>query len=143
MPLVFVFILCTYCSLFTEVEPTGKLLLNIENVSVDKGFIWVGIYKSEQTFMIKEKALVIKASPSNSRIEIPKLAYGYYAIALFHDINGNGALDFNLMGIPSEPFGFSKPPPSNWRLPKFKEIAVDFNSNGQSLKISLSNWKPF
>lgn len=32
---------------------------------------------------------------------------GEYAIKAFHDLNGNGMLDTNLMGIPNEPFAFS------------------------------------
>ena len=32
---------------------------------------------------------------------------GTYAVAVFHDLNGNGRLDRNFIGLPSEPYGFS------------------------------------
>ena len=35
------------------------------------------------------------------------LAPGRYAVVVFHDVNGNGRLDENFMGIPREPLGFS------------------------------------
>mgnify|MGYP001341725204 CR=1 FL=1 len=38
---------------------------------------------------------------------IGTLPAGQYAIRMYHDVNGNGEMDTNLMGIPSEPFAFS------------------------------------
>ena len=35
------------------------------------------------------------------------LAPGRYAVLAFHDVNGNGILDVNFLGIPREPLGFS------------------------------------
>ena len=35
------------------------------------------------------------------------MAARLYAIRMYHDVNDNGELDTNLMGIPSEPFAFS------------------------------------
>lgn len=35
------------------------------------------------------------------------LAPGQYAVMAFHDVNGNGILDMNFLGIPREPLGFS------------------------------------
>ena len=35
------------------------------------------------------------------------LAPGRYAVLAFHDVNGNGILDLNFLGIPREPLGFS------------------------------------
>jgi uncharacterized protein (DUF2141 family) len=32
---------------------------------------------------------------------------GSYAVAVFHDLNGNGRLDRNFIGLPNEPYGFS------------------------------------
>jgi uncharacterized protein (DUF2141 family) len=35
------------------------------------------------------------------------LPAGRYAVRLFHDTNGNGELDVNMLGIPREAYGFS------------------------------------
>jgi uncharacterized protein (DUF2141 family) len=43
-----------------------------------------------------------------------------YAIAAFHDENGNGVLD-TFMGMPREGYGFSKNPPFHARAPYFAE----------------------
>jgi uncharacterized protein (DUF2141 family) len=47
------------------------------------------------------------AGVSKASATFHDLPPGRYAIAAFQDINGNGALDTNLFGIPSEPYGLS------------------------------------
>ena len=47
---------------------------------------------------------------------------GTYAIAVFHDANGNGRLD-TFLGIPREAFGFSNNPPVRPRAPRFAECS--------------------
>ena len=41
------------------------------------------------------------------RITFDDLPPGRYAIKLYHDANGNGELDTNMMGLPIEAYGFS------------------------------------
>ena len=40
-------------------------------------------------------------------IEFSGLAYGTYAVSVYHDENDNGVLDHNLFHFPAEPLGFS------------------------------------
>jgi uncharacterized protein (DUF2141 family) len=42
-----------------------------------------------------------------SAVVLTNLDPGQYAIILFHDENGNGKLDRNALGVPTEPYGFS------------------------------------
>lgn len=121
----------------------ASLWLTIENVQAPQGIIWVGIYDSESTYLIKEKAIISRFDVNNTgdvQLEIPELSYGTYAIALFHDINNNGELDRSFVGIPKEPYAFSKRPKSKLRLPKFDEIKFDFNPNHRSLSTKLEKW---
>ncbi len=46
------------------------------------------------------------------------LPAGSYAIALFHDENGNGRMDTRF-GLPTEGFGFSNNPRTYWGPPSF------------------------
>ncbi|NLG34294.1 MAG: DUF2141 domain-containing protein [Lentisphaerae bacterium] len=58
------------------------------------------------------------------------LAPGTYAVLVFHDVNGNRALDQNFMGIPREPLGFSR---RYWGrgAPVFAAASVDLEPGGQ------------
>jgi uncharacterized protein (DUF2141 family) len=122
---------------------TGNLLIDLDNIKTAQGIIWIGIYDSEENYMIKERAIVEGVNVTQTgklQINIPDLQYGTYAIAIFHDINGNGLLDRNLIGIPSEPYAFSKKPKSKWRLPRFHEVKFDFTNSNQILNTKLAKW---
>ena len=128
---------------FTVSSDKGNLIIELENVKSAEGIIWIGIYDSAENYMIKEKALVEGFEVNHTgrfRMDIPALQYGTYAIAIFHDINGNGELDRNIIGIPSEPYAFSQKPKSKWRLPKFKEVQFDFRQPNQKLNATLKKW---
>ena len=46
------------------------------------------------------------AKAGTMRFVVQDLAPGRYALSAFHDENDNGELDTNLLGIPSEGYGF-------------------------------------
>ena len=47
-----------------------------------------------------------RARPGTVELRIPDVKPGRYAIAIYHDVNGNGQLDKTFFR-PSEPYGFS------------------------------------
>ena len=137
-----ILVLWLVTSSFVNVPHAGKLVIEIENIKKPEGIIWVGIYNSNN-YMIKEQAIVEGYDVTSTgyiRTEIPTLEYGTYAIALFHDVNGNGELDRNKIGIPNEPFAFSKKPKNKFRLPRFEEIKFEFMENDQLIKTRLRKW---
>ena len=133
------------CFGFTDLkkEEMGRLIIKINNVSKDKGIIWIGLYDSADTYLIKEKSILKKIDVSQKgyhEMVIDSLPYGTYAMALFHDVNANGEMDRNLLGIPSEPYAFSKKPKSKWRLPKFDEVKFNFSQDVQEIDTKLKKW---
>ena len=50
-----------------------------------------------------------------------------YALAVFQDINSNGKLDKNWMGIPQEPYGFSGGGNYRWGAPAFEEARIEWH----------------
>ncbi len=130
-------------SSFSSSLKQGRLVLEIENIKQAEGIIWVGIYDSASSFLIKEKAIVKGYDVEHlGSLEayLSDLPFGTYAIALFHDINNNGEMDRNFFGIPSEPYAFSQPPRTKWRLPRFEEVQFRFQKDGQVLRASLRKW---
>ncbi|NCA83736.1 MAG: DUF2141 domain-containing protein, partial [Opitutae bacterium] len=69
------------------------------------------------------------------------LAAGSYAVLVFHDVNGNGELDQNFMGIPREPLGFSS---RYWGkgAPVFSAAAVDVGA-GETVPVAVELKKVF
>lgn len=125
--------------------PVGDSMisLNVTNIEEEAGMIWIGIYDSEENFLVKERAIVkgyTVEHPGKIHISLPDLPYGTYAIAIFHDLNNNGYLDQNVLGIPSEPFAFSRRPRSKFRMPRFEEVAVTFSPYQQEITLPLKTW---
>jgi uncharacterized protein (DUF2141 family) len=65
------------------------------------------------------------------------VAPGAYAVAVVHDENGNGRLDRNMLGIPTEGVGASNNPVSHFGPPKFDAARFDYGGGDRTLSIQL------
>ncbi|KQP13216.1 DUF2141 domain-containing protein [Pseudorhodoferax sp. Leaf267] len=57
------------------------------------------------------------------------LAPGRYAVSVYHDENGNARLDTNPIGIPTEPYGFSRDAQGRMGPPAFDDAAVEVQAD--------------
>ncbi|HEX9703510.1 MAG TPA: DUF2141 domain-containing protein [Rhodospirillales bacterium] len=62
---------------------------------------------------------------------------GRYAVAVFHDENGNGEFDQGLFGLPLEDYGFSNDARVFFGPPGFDEAAVPVPAEGIRITIQL------
>lgn len=119
---------------------SADLELKVENVKEAVGSLRLGIYGSADDFRkTAVKEVQVPASGSPAVIRVPGLAAGDYAIAIYHDRNGNQKLDSNLLGIPNEPYGFSGSGrnlggPATWQQARFSLPA-----EGGTVTIQLSD----
>ena len=82
---------------------TGTIKVNISKLSNNQGQVIVALYNSKATFLKKTIIKKIAEIHNNeSSITFRNIVEGIYAISVIHDENGNGKLDFNILGIPSE-----------------------------------------
>ncbi len=102
------------------------------------------MYASQRDFDNRANAVFEAIRPlergADMVIEVPALPEGRYAIAAFHDLNGNGKLDVNAMGIPQEPYAFSRNPRAKWKAPAYDEVVFSFNRQTGSISLSLQGW---
>jgi uncharacterized protein (DUF2141 family) len=103
----------------------STVTLKIDGVDVAVGEIRIAIFDSENRYMENPSlAEIVPVSQTNIEWQIENLAYGQYAIAVYHDKNKNGKLDTNMLGIPLEEYGFSNNArgrfgPASWSQAKF------------------------
>ena len=64
------------------------------------------------------------------------LSPGRYAIAVFHDLNGNGELDRMPPGLPTEPYGFSNDV-GRFGPPSFERALVPVGKGETAVSVSL------
>lgn len=109
-----------------------KLKLSVAGVKSESGSICYAIYTNESSFLKLDKVYksgLKKAQAGLNTIEINDLPDGDYAIAIFHDANGNEKLDTNMLGIPKEQVAFTKGKLKMFGPPKFDECVFTLNSN--------------
>ncbi len=85
----------------------ATLVIRAEGVATPDGTIYAGICDrsfEEATCPYRTRA---QARAGTVEMRVRNVQPGTYAIAVFHDRNGNGRLDRNLLGLPAEPYGFS------------------------------------
>lgn len=128
----------------TTANATGNLTVHFENLEKTGGTIRLALYSSPEHFMVEEKAIlhnfkIVKTGKMEAAL--PNLPYGTYAFAVFQDENENNKLDTNLLGVPTEPYAFSKTSPSKWRVPKFEEVKFDIRQPSQTLTVRLEKWR--
>ncbi len=102
------------------------LRLSIEGVASAEGMVSAALYTDQESFLKFDKvfkAVSTKSEKSVTNIVVKNIPDGDYAIAIFHDKNGNEKLDTNILGIPKEPVAFSKAKMKMFGPPKFSECA--------------------
>jgi uncharacterized protein (DUF2141 family) len=119
----------------------GVLKVQVTNFKPAKGHILVSVYNKASGFPSKPniafKNLRIPVNNATENIEIPDLPFGTYAIVAVHDVNSNGKLDFNALGIPKEAIGASNNARKKFGPPDYKDAKFDFSNSGQQINFSM------
>jgi len=94
-------------AVITSSAQAATLTIRAEGVSSPQGMIYAGICDTsfeEASCPYRDRGA---AKAGTVELRLRNVKPGSYAIAVFHDTNGNGKLDRNFIGLPSEPYGFS------------------------------------
>ncbi len=116
------------------------LQINVEGIGQQTGEVLIALYASAEAYKGGERdnGLNLVANQSEVSGTIEALAPGTYVIKLFHDVDGNGKLDKNLVGIPSEPFGFSNDAPAQFGPAKWEDAKFEVSAPRAEQTIHLS-----
>ena len=85
----------------------ATLTIRAEGVQPDGNMVYAGICDTsfqEATCPYRGRSAAVAGTVE---LRIRNVKPGSYAIAVFHDRNGDGKLDRSFIGLPSEPYGFS------------------------------------
>lgn len=123
-------------------DGAGTLVVEIEGLRNIEGSISLSLFRSAQGFPDDTAAVFRSATQQLTGDATPvfrfgDLQYGHYAISILHDENENGELDTNLLGVPSEGFGFSNNPRIGFGAPSFESCRFRFEGLEITLSISM------
>ena len=114
----------------------AMLVVRATGIGSADGMVYVGVCATgfdEAQCPYKSRA---RARPGTVELRIPDVKPGRYAIAIYHDVNGNGQLDKTFFR-PSEPYGFSNGAGRS-TAPRFGQAAVQVTS-GAAISIRLTS----
>lgn len=124
-------LLINFSSFFSHVE-TVDLKITITNIKAQTGSIQLGVFADSKSFLKKGKEIkgFTKTVDGESMVFIIKdLPKGDYAISLFHDVNGDKKCNLNFLGIPVEPYAFSKNYRPKVSKPSFEDCKISVTAN--------------
>lgn len=117
----------------------GDLRVEVRGLEAKTGTVNIALFNSAETF-VKMTRLAGQLVPANADAAIavfPNLAPGDYAVSVFHDVNSNGQLDKNVLGRPTEPFGFSRDASGFMGPPTFDAAKIAVGAEDVSIIINL------
>lgn len=86
------------------------LTVDIDNIQVQTGALMVQLYANAEDYTSGKNpsaSMIKPVTKTEHRLVFSDLADGQYALKVFHDENSNHSLDTNILGVPSEGYGFS------------------------------------
>ncbi|MBC7572548.1 MAG: DUF2141 domain-containing protein [Spirosoma sp.] len=132
-------------SLFSQSNPKHpspekpNLKVDVQNVRVQKGAVHIGLYRACADFPNCEPVELIiidaKGKPIQAAFSVDP---GEYAVAVYHDENGNGKMDKRVFGIPKEPYGFSNDFRPTLSAPKFSDCRFKVGNEGKTIRVKLN-----
>ena len=124
---------------YAAAAPADTLTVSVETTS-DTGNLLAKIYLNQESFDKREMftSVTSPAKPGTAKLEFKGLEPGTYGITLFQDLNKNKELDRDLIGAPTEPFGFSNNPVIKFMAPKFEEFKFEFDGTPKEITIKFN-----
>ena len=131
----------------------GELRITVGGIRSAHGTVLIALYDSPASFgkaveaSAKEgflidpdrfAAVALRANAAlKSAVVFSNVQPGRYAAIAFHDENGNGKLDKNFLGVPTEPYGFSNNVQGFLGPPTFDDAAMALGDSSEAIGITL------
>lgn len=120
--------------------PCPGIHVKILNIKNSTGTIACALFESSVGFPADylrsaTNLMSIKIRGKQASCDFQDIAPGTYALAVVHDENMNGKIDTNLLGIPTEGYGFSNDAKALLGTPSFS--AARFTYDGRNLDMTI------
>ena len=119
---------------------TGQLKVKVLGFENSEGFGMIAVSNSSEAYEASPDQAVAKAQTpiTGNQTEAEfKLPYGWYAVSVYHDENGNAKLDTNPLGIPKEAYGFSNDARGTFGPPEWDKVKFELDSPEMEIVINV------
>jgi uncharacterized protein (DUF2141 family) len=117
----------------------GALVVQVSGFASHRGQLMLAVHESKATFLTRKapfRAAVVPIGADTVTYRFADIPRGRYAVAAFHDENGNGDLD-GVLRVPRERYGFSRSNGGRFGPPSFDETAFEFGGTDTTIVIAL------
>jgi uncharacterized protein (DUF2141 family) len=119
-----------------------SMLVSVKTVKDARGTITVDVHDDDPAKFLKSGGKLarirVPAVAGETRLCIAVTKPGVFALALYHDRDGDTKLDKTWVGLPSEPFGVSNNPPFRLGPPRHKDAAFEVTGPGTPVNVILN-----
>jgi len=119
----------------------AELELDVQGLGHGGGQLLVAVFSAEgwlrKPIAVARQDAAIQQSGA-LRLVLKDVPEGLVGVSVVHDLNGNGRLDMNVMGIPQEPTAFSNNAVGQFGPPRFDQASFELTSAGARHTIKLN-----
>jgi len=139
---IFAALLGSFFAFHSLADDGATITVTVTNIPGAKGELLIGLYNSADTFTVtplEESPKVPLTSTDPVTVKFIGVEPGTYAIAVIQDLNQNGELDKNFIGIPKEPLAFSIITEIPRGKPDFEACSFEVAAEDLEMEISLTS----
>lgn len=114
--------------------------LQLAGLSGNDGQLVVSVYDSKKSWLKEPvvQEIVDAAGVSDGQMTVTvDLPPGQYAVHIYHDLDADGEMKANFVGIPKEPTGVSRDAKGKFGPPKFKDAMFEVGDETLSMTINI------
>ena len=141
LPLALIFALSAAQAVESAKLAAPELRIHVAGVQSGTGMVQYAVFDSPRHFPGREGRIAkgeVPASAGGVTIVVKGLRPGQYAVAVFHDENGNDEFDQGVFGIPLETYGFSNDARGFFSAPKFSDARFELRGPQTTISITLA-----
>ena len=118
----------------------ASLTVTFKALKTTTGAILFTVVNSEDAYNDKAPSVtqaMLPVSADTATHAMSGLAPGRYAIKAFHDVNGDGKMNANPFGMPTEPFAFSNNAVANMGPAKWADASFEVTAGANTHTIDI------
>lgn len=114
--------------------------MEVERLRNDSGHLLAGVYDDPRGFPREgrpTREAKVEIRDGRATIEFEGLPAGEYAVAVLHDENDDGKMNYNLLKLPTEGFGMTNFPKLKMSAPSFEEAKFEYAGGDQTVAVTI------
>jgi uncharacterized protein (DUF2141 family) len=137
-------LLLATCASWLSVVPAqaADLTVVVNNITSNAGNVMLGRFDSASTFPKTVTKFAMAAAAERDAVGrvtlvLRGLSPGTYALSAYHDLDANGQLNNNMLGLPVEPYGFANNARGSFGPPSFQAASVALPAQGLAIELKV------